>query len=76
MENRTHKASIEAARARTPGALTKRTLVGHPHRQERRDRAAQRTAARTSAEQLAELDRRLGEGVGARRERVRLAKEV
>ena len=45
----------------------------------RRNDAMERAAARnerSAAQQIAELDRRLGKGVGAKRERARLLKAV
>jgi len=54
---------------------------GRPHgkdtREARRERAGERKAARlmrTAGEQIALLDRRLGKGIGAKKERERLAK--
>lgn len=54
-------------------------ICRHPHKEIRRQSAqqlAEARAMRTSAQQLVELDRRLGVGVGARRERARLARQV
>lgn len=57
--------------------------IGRPHGKdcvvERRVRAEERQqlrAARSSSQQLRELDRRLGKGLGAKRERARLARAV
>ncbi len=50
----------------------------HPRRKARHDEAIERLNLRgllSPREQLAQLDRRLGKGVGAKRERARLAKQ-
>jgi len=57
--------------------------VGRPHgkdcHSERRQRAEERQelrVTRSSAQQVRELDRRLGKGLGAKRERARMAKAI
>lgn len=73
-ELRTHKKNIEAARAR--GGY-KRLKPFHPRREARRSRALEQNKNQLAPkDQLLALDLRLGEGVGAKRERARLAKLI
>ena len=63
--------------AKTDGPKTSSHVCHHPFPKLRRENAAKQQverAARTPAQQLAHLDKLLGPGVGAQRERARLAK--
>ena len=64
---------------RTAGAKTSSHVCHHPFEKLRRDCAVKRQEARaklSAKEQLALLDKRLGDGQGAKKERARLAKEI
>ncbi len=68
---------------RSPGYRCPGSHQGRPHgsdcRQYRRKAAEERAevrASRSPSQQLRELDRKLGAGIGAKRERERLAKAI
>lgn len=68
---------------RPPGYKCPGSHQGRPHGKDRvqyrRSAATERAevrASRSPAQQLAELDRRLGKGVGAKRERERLSRKI
>lgn len=54
--------------------MGKHNSHGAPGKQERKNREEERSGAISASEQIERLDARLGEGVGAKKERAKLEK--